>query len=183
MSDEKIPSTLSLAILGLIASRPLSGYDLRKLFRITPMGHFSTSPGAIYPALRRLKQRGLIRGKVKNKGTLRPKQLFEITGDGMKSLRTILSEPITADDIKWNLDRLLLRFAFMGDVLGKESSLRFLRELARETNKHIVSLQKHLEDSGKKMNITAKYALEYGIARYRATSQWAKNIMRDISAR
>ena len=49
-------STLSLAILGLIAQEWQSGYDIRKAFATTPMGHFSSSPGAIYPALKRLEK-------------------------------------------------------------------------------------------------------------------------------
>jgi len=55
-------SALAFALLGLIGQEPRSGYDLRKFFSSTPMISFSDSPGAIYPALRRLEQRGLVRG-------------------------------------------------------------------------------------------------------------------------
>jgi len=47
----------------LLWQSPRSGYDLRKFFSATPMMSFSDSPGAIYPALRRLEQRGFIRGQ------------------------------------------------------------------------------------------------------------------------
>ena len=72
MKKEPTGSTLSLAILGLIAQAPCSGYDVRKVFATTPMGHFSASPGAIYPALKRLEKEGLIGGTVDRAQTLRP---------------------------------------------------------------------------------------------------------------
>jgi DNA-binding PadR family transcriptional regulator len=174
MMDSVRKSNLSLAILGLVSLNPLSGYDLRKIFTTTPMGHFSTSPGAIYPALRRLKARGLIRGRVRNKNTLRPKQTFVITGKGRMLLREVLSLPITSDDVKWNMDGLMLRFAFMGKILGEKRTLRFLSELAAKTKDHTVMLERHLERSRDKIDATAIYAQEHGIARYRATSQWAE---------
>ena len=59
----KIPS-LGYALLGLIEQKPASGYDLRKIFSSTSMKYYSDSPGAIYPALGRLEQQGLLRGTI-----------------------------------------------------------------------------------------------------------------------
>ena len=50
-------SYLELAILGLARQKARSGYELRRVFATTPMGHFSDSPGAIYAAVRRLVDR------------------------------------------------------------------------------------------------------------------------------
>ncbi|HEX3968204.1 MAG TPA: PadR family transcriptional regulator, partial [Edaphobacter sp.] len=57
-------SILGHALLGLIYQQPLSGYDVKKIFASTPMAGFSDSPGAIYPALRRLEKSGLVRSEV-----------------------------------------------------------------------------------------------------------------------
>ena len=57
-------SELGYAILGLLQHQASSGYELRKVFSSTSMKTYSDSPGAIYPALRRLEQQGLIRGTV-----------------------------------------------------------------------------------------------------------------------
>ncbi len=72
MNENNNISTLSLAVLGLIVQRPRSGYDLRKVFSTTPMGHFSSSPGAIYPALIRIEKNGWVRGSIDTKKALRP---------------------------------------------------------------------------------------------------------------
>ncbi len=48
-------------LLGVIADEPRSGYGLRKLFGSSPASVYQPSPGALYPALRRLEGRGLLR--------------------------------------------------------------------------------------------------------------------------
>lgn len=64
-------SLLGYALLGLLHQRPSSGYALRRTFATMPMGTFSDSPGAIYPALRRLEQQGLVRGRLESSAGLR----------------------------------------------------------------------------------------------------------------
>ena len=47
-------------LLGVIADEPRSGYGLKKLFSSSPASVYQPSPGALYPALRRLEERGLL---------------------------------------------------------------------------------------------------------------------------
>jgi len=47
-------TVLGYALLGLLQQKAQSGYELRKVFAETAMGNYSSSPGAIYPALERL---------------------------------------------------------------------------------------------------------------------------------
>ena len=51
-------TTFEHILLGLICLSPSSGYDLKRIFAATPMGIYQPSSGALYPALRRLEQRG-----------------------------------------------------------------------------------------------------------------------------
>ncbi len=48
-------------LLGLVCLSPASGYDLKRIFAATPMGVYQPSSGALYPALRRLEAKGLVR--------------------------------------------------------------------------------------------------------------------------
>ncbi len=50
-------------LLGMICMVPSSGYDLKRIFAVTPMGIYQPSSGALYPALRRLEQKGLVRAQ------------------------------------------------------------------------------------------------------------------------
>jgi len=180
MKGDVTQSTLSLAILGLIALEPSSGYDLRKIFTTTPMGHFSTSPGAIYPALRRMERQGLIEGSIEKGDTLRPRRIYSITSEGMKVLKERLSQHVTDDDVKWRLDELMLRFSFMGEIVGKEKSIQFLAELVERIGAHILSLREHLEAQRDRMPVTGVYALEQGIIKYEATARWAKRVLKEF---
>jgi len=53
-------TTLDYIILGLVQKEPLTGYRIRKVFEDTALGNFGGSPGAIYPALKRLAKYKLI---------------------------------------------------------------------------------------------------------------------------
>ena len=105
-------TNLGFAILGLLHQAPLSGYDLRKVFAETALGNYSSSPGAIYPALRRLEKEGLVRGREDRSTSLRPRKLYRPTALGAKSFRRWLEQEIEREDISRGVDALMLRFAF-----------------------------------------------------------------------
>lgn len=172
MKAKEGTSTLSLAILGIIAGDPMSGYDLRKLFASTPVGHFSSSPGAIYPALRRLERLGLIAGSVKRPHALRPRKVFRITEAGRRVLVNALREAVTLDEVTSRLDRVMLRFALM-DHLERHEAIAFLETLAArldESVKYLRELQTTLLATA---SPCARIASEQGIAATRATARWA----------
>jgi DNA-binding PadR family transcriptional regulator len=174
MKTDTSYTALSLAILGLLSLRHQSGYDLRKTFSTTPMGHFSASPGAIYPALRRLEEARLIEGTVEKQGTLRPRKVYAVTAQGTRLLRQRLLRPITREDIVHRLEELILRFAFMGELLGTDESVSFLRELSSRIVEYLPHLQEHVNVQKKLGNVNGAHALEQGIAKYEATACWAK---------
>ena len=129
-------SPLRLAILGLVAMRPQSGYDLKKVFETTPMGNFSSSPGAIYPALKGLEKKSWIRGVPENAASLRPRLVYSITEEGEAVLSNELRKPVTHEALIWHFDLVMLRFAFI-DRLGHEEALRFLGEFRSESEAYV----------------------------------------------
>jgi DNA-binding PadR family transcriptional regulator len=62
MKKARTPKITSLdyAILGLMYQKPSSGYGIRMQFETTAIGNYSSSPGAVYPALDRLQKLGLV---------------------------------------------------------------------------------------------------------------------------
>jgi DNA-binding PadR family transcriptional regulator len=168
-------SLLGYALLGLIHQRPLSGYDVKKIFASTPMAGFSDSPGAIYPALRRLERLGFVRGEVEQLGGLRRRRVFEITTKGAASLKAWQSRPIVEEDMVHHVAELLLRFAFMDETLGAERSLAFLEELARQLTLYIPTLREYLNAHASVMSTSGRLALESGIQEYEARLAWAKS--------
>ena len=86
-------SRLGYALLGLLQQKPASGYDLRKIFSASSMKTYSDSPGAIYPALRRLEQQGLIRGQIEKSSGQRRRETFRPTPLGLRQLKEWIALP------------------------------------------------------------------------------------------
>jgi hypothetical protein len=153
----------------------MSGYDLRKIFLMTAMKAFSASPGAIYPALRRLEKDGLIEGAVERENTLRPRVVYKLTRRGSTGLVASLSKPVTREDIIRRMDGLLLRFAFMSDLVGADKMLEFLRVLWTETEGYLKELEAEFRRSAPGLPFSGRAALEQGVESCRTTARWARN--------
>jgi len=180
MKEETGLSTLSLAVLGLIRQQPQTGYDIRKLFATTPLGHFSNSPGAIYPALRRLENAGWIRSTTGPGKTRRQRVAYEITAPGLGVLTEHLSQPVTADDILWRMDDLMLRFAFMEPVIGREATLRFLGDFASRIDTHVADLRGYLDSVHDRLPVCGRLAMENGIQGYEMNARWARRAAEEL---
>ena len=174
---EAIP-LLGYALLGLIQQKPCSGYDLRKIFAETAMGNYSSSPGAIYPALQRLEDDGLIVGKVEETAGLRRRRVCRITKAGTEALKRWLARPIAPDDVRRGTDALMLRFAFMERVLGLCACVAFLHDFSGALTPYIAELERFLTANGDGMPLSARLALESGIRSYRCTFDWTQYALR-----
>ncbi len=173
----KPPSSLGYALLGLIHQQPRAGYALAKVFTTTPMGHYSGSPGAIYPALRALERAGLIRGRVERGGTLRPKRVFSPTRKGLAELRRWLEPPVSGDDVIWRLDELMLRFAFMDRLVSRAETLRFLESFRDAIDAYVGVLETHRAEMDSTSSLHGRLALESGIAGYQTQARWVRHAL------
>jgi DNA-binding PadR family transcriptional regulator len=170
------PTTLEYASLGLLALEPRSGYDLLNVFRTTAIGNYSSSPGAIYPALARLEKRRLINGAVDRTQALRPKKIFRPTSVGDEILRQWLASEITKDDVKRHLDELLLRFAFHS-LLDAAASRAFLSDLALKVDEYVAELRGQRKTFPKAAPPHGRMAFELGLAHYVSCARWARKAL------
>ncbi len=171
-------TTLGHAMLGLLHQQPQSGYDLRKVFETTPMGHYSGSPGAIYPALRRLQERGLIVGEVDRSKTLRPREIFHPTDAGTHEFLSWLARDVCPDDVIWHIDELMLRFAFHSFLENDEATRVFLSDFLEAVKGYLKELQGELKAMPESVPIHGKLALESGVGQYQAYRRWAQKALR-----
>ena len=174
----KSPTNLGYALIGLIHLQPQTGYDLRKVFETTPMGHYSSSPGAIYPALKRLEKDGWIEGQVEGQQTLRPKRVYSTTERGVAMLRRWVSQPVAKDDIVWRDDELMLRFAFMGSLVDDTLTGRFLQQMIEGLDAYIDELEELLGNMPQEGPLHGRLALASGIDAYKARRSWARKAIR-----
>lgn len=183
MKGARSTTTLGFALLGLIHQEPRSGYDLCKIFETTPLVHYSSSPGAIYPALRRLERDGLLAGQVEKRSSLRPRRVFELTESGVEALAAWVAQPVTHDDIVWRVEELMLRFSFMGQLVDGATTTAFLGQLADGIDVVVEGLERHLSTMRDVEPPHGRLALEHGIESYRGLARWARRASAEIRER
>jgi DNA-binding PadR family transcriptional regulator len=176
--SEPLPTNLGFALLGLIHKTAMSGYDLRKVFAETALGNYSSSPGAIYPALARLEKQGLVTGEEDRSKSLRPKKIYRPSADGKKIFKAWLSQEVTKYDISHNYHELMLRFAFHDALDDRKATRRFLRELASGLEEVIADLVSQRKMIPETEPVQTRLALEAGLEQLRASARWAHNSIR-----
>jgi DNA-binding PadR family transcriptional regulator len=173
-------TTLDYALLGLLCQSPQSGYDLRKIFETTAMGNYSGSPGAIYPALRRLEQQGLVEGEVDTTRAMRPKKVFRPTKAGRETLSEWLVREIEREDVEHRTDELMLRFAFHWVLDSRAATRRFLERFLSEVEECLGELDRQRRQYPKEAPLHPRLALAAGIEQYRASARWARKAIKDF---
>ena len=176
-SLDLLQGTLDLLILRTLAWDPMHGYTVARTIKERSKNVFLIEEGALYPALHRLEQRGLVRGHVAEGLGLRRRRIFELTVRGRAEFRRWQTQPVLRNDVVRNLDALMLRFAFMDEFAGKGAALRFLKGLHRELAAYIPSLWKYLKSNREHMPQSGRLALESGIQGYEAQLRWTKAAM------
>lgn len=171
-------SVLGYALLGLVQLKPSSGYDLRKTFAETAMGNYSSSPGAIYPALERLESQRLIRGVVEDTAGLRRRRLYHITPKGNTELKKWLARPIAQTDVMRGAQELMLRFGFMDETLGADAAVAFLQKFRSALKTYVSGLESYVRDNAARMPLSARLAVESGIRGYHGLHDWTSYAIR-----
>jgi len=167
-------SSLGYALMGLLHQKPASGYDVRKIFSSTSMKSYSDSPGAIYPALRRLEKQGLIRGTVEEGTGLRRRQVFRLTPKGLAELKGWIVLPVTREDIVRRLPEIMLRFAFSEQVVGAHASIGLLKSMEAALKPYVQSLRQEGQALKSVASLSGTIAFEAGLRGAEGLLQWAR---------
>ena len=173
-------TTLAYALLGLIPQMPRTRYALMRTFQTTPLGQYSGSPGAVYPALTKLEQAGLIRGKMERASALRSRRVYRLTAKGRAALRRWLVPAVTVDDVANRTPELMLRFALMEGLLNPSEVSRFLQTMAQAIDELRCRDRAILRAPG--MTLHGGLALQRGIEELLGRSAWARRARRDVTA-
>jgi DNA-binding PadR family transcriptional regulator len=161
-------------LLGLIASEPRSGYGLKKMFNTSPAGVYQTSPGALYPALRRLEDRGLLQAEQKVSSGRRSQRLYRVTEAGRAVHVDWLRQPVVPDTVATDLGLHMMRFALMENHLERAAVLAFLADLADALDSFVSGVEQFVASStGQSLPRHALLALEHGVVTHRASLKWA----------
>lgn len=165
------PGTLAFMLLGLIHQQPATGYDLRKLFRETPLRAYSSSPGAIYPALRALEARGYVRAA--GAPGVRERRVLRITAAGRRALLEWVRAPVVNDANGWAPDGLFeAKLAFMTGLLEHDEIAALMRVYRTAVDEQLTHVRGWTGANAGDMTLSARLALQHGIAKLEATERW-----------
>ncbi len=87
-SDLLKQGTLELLVLRLLRPGPLNGWDIMQRIRVVSGEVLSVTPGALYPTLHRLEERGLIAAEWTTSENNRRAKFYELTRAGRKQLKS-----------------------------------------------------------------------------------------------
>ena len=170
-------------LLGLIASEPRSGYGLKKMFNASPASVYQPSPGALYPALRRLEDRGLLKAEKRVSSGRRTQRLYQVTEAGRAVHVDWLRRPVVPDTVVADLGLHLMRFALMENHLERKAVLAFLRDLADALDGFVSGIEQFVASArGQSLPRHALLALEHGIVMHRASLEWARSAMAALAS-
>lgn len=134
------PTAVTWAVLGLLALRPRSGYDIKQAVDRTIRHFWAASYGQIYPELKRLEMAGWIKGTDGSRGR-RSRRVYAITAKGKRELRGWMYGEQTQIELR---DESLLRL-FFADTLPREPALALLAA-RREGYRGMLEYLRSLDD-------------------------------------
>ena len=114
------PNSLEFILLGLLALRPSTGYDLKKTMDISVRYISPVALSQIYPTLKRMAQDGLVKYRLVERSEKTDLKIYSITDAGQNLFRLWLAEPHKPDPYRF--DRFALRFYF-SSLLDKTTLL------------------------------------------------------------
>jgi DNA-binding PadR family transcriptional regulator len=161
----------TLAALLLFLGEGKSGYDIRRLFQTTPVGVFSDSPGAIYPALARLEQAGLLKSEAQP--SARRRRVYCRTPAGEAALDEWLRAPIVDETVERRPHEIELRAVLIAARFGPAAAAPFLDEAARAVERRVADLEAFCA-ANQAMGSISLDALDLGIRLFRTRLEWCR---------
>jgi PadR family transcriptional regulator AphA len=168
-------STVTPVILGLLSSRPRSGYEIKAIVDRSTRFFWAASYGQIYPELRRLEGEGLIEGEDAPNGD-RPLRVYQLTASGRVALEEWLLGRETTIELR---DESLL-LLFFADALPHEQALNLLQG-RRRGHEAILEALRAIDSLPGTDTPFVDLVLRWGIAFNEWGARWCKEELQRLS--
>jgi PadR family transcriptional regulator, regulatory protein AphA len=177
-------SATGKVILGMLASRPRSGYEIKQLVDSSARFFWAASYGQIYPELKKLEKEGLIRGDDSSQGG-RQRTTFTLTAEGKRAARRWISSP---QEVLESRDEGLLKLFFAGSV-DEARTPAIARQRAQASRAKAAELRMiaaEIDAAGQPDGPAAKpdagslMVLRYGIEASEWTAEWFERAAEEL---
>ncbi len=169
-------------LIGMVCLSPASGYDLKRIFAATPMGIYQPSSGSLYPALRRLEAKGLVKVLDGNGDSARHRRVYEPTQAGWAAHASWLRTPVEVATVGRDLGLHLLRFVMMEHASSREEVLSFLGDLRDALAAFTAGLERYAGATAQLDDRHPGLALDHGLAVHRASLGWTRQAIAALRA-
>jgi DNA-binding PadR family transcriptional regulator len=164
-------------ILGLLARQPMSGYDIKRLFKSLSWLIDSPSFGSLYPALHALLEDGLATVEVIPRHDKPPRKIYSITQSGRRELRKWMDQPAQADlPLKAFVMRLIL-----ASNLSHDDLIAYLQQRRTQVAAHQLDLEQVGQAADGEGDFGERLALDYGLAVANAELAWLDDALNQLS--
>jgi PadR family transcriptional regulator AphA len=176
--------SLEYAILGFLQYRPLSGYDLKKVFDNSVRHFWPADQSQIYRTLARLAEQRYVEQEIV-RGLDRPdRKEYRITPAGQEALRTWLTNPLSSQDLRI---AELIQVFFAGQLSDQQALALFerLAAAARATLAAYDQIPQPAEADAQAAGMQRErffwqLTLEYGIMSARMDLEWFESVIARI---
>jgi PadR family transcriptional regulator, regulatory protein AphA len=177
-------SATGKVILGMLAGRPRSGYEIKQLVDSSARFFWAASYGQIYPELKKLEKGGLISGDDSSTGA-RQRTTFRLTAKGRRAAREWMATPPEVLEMR---DEGLLKLFFAGSIDPKRAAeiARERAAISREKADQLRAIAQQIDEAGTPEGAEARpdagslAVLRYGIAASEWTAEWFERTAEDL---
>ncbi len=177
-------SATGKVILGMLAAKPRTGYEIKQLVDNSARFFWAASYGQIYPELKKLEKEGLITGDDSSQGA-RQRTTFKLTAAGRRAARAWMAQP---PEILETRDEGLLKMFFAGSI-EPERAADIAREraaISRQKADELRAIWETIDQKGEPDGPTAKpdlgslTVLRYGIEMSEWTAEFFERAAEDL---
>ncbi len=176
--------SLPHAILGFLNYKPLSGYDLKKIFDTSVQHFWSADQSQIYRTLARLTEQGWAEMQVVEQSDRPDRKVYHITQAGRDELRQWLLSPIR---LAASRSAALIQVFFAGQLSDEEILSMFERvaEQMRAGLKQLEQIPQQVEEYREYMESPREFfcwmlTLDLGIKSAQVNLDWMEEVIRRI---
>lgn len=166
------------ALLGLLAVRPMSGYDLNKAFAGSAAHFWYADQSQIYRVLDKLGAGGLIATEDVPQRGKPDRKVHSLTERGRAELSAWLASPLEEERVK----SAFLARLFFSEALGREGVLALLDEREQQLRQQLARLDEIEVEAASLAGVVRAATLEYGLAGARAELEWIERTRRAVEA-
>ena len=138
---------------------------------------YQPSPGALYPALRRLEERGLLHAEKQVSSGRRALRLYQLTDAGLAVFLEWLRTPVVPETVGAELGQHLMRFSLMENYLERAEVIAFLADLGGALDGFVRGMEQFVALRQGVLREHALLAVEHGIVIHRASLEWVRSAM------